>query len=150
MNATVRFSHGMTFVATSDTGHAVVMDTAIASGGHDSAPTPKEMLLFALGGCTGMDVVGILRKMRVQPRSFEVKVHGNLQEEVPRAFIDFTLEYHFEGEGLPLDSLERAVVLSQEKYCSVSMTLQPAHAIGWAIVVNGETLRRSGPKAPTP
>ncbi len=143
MQARIRFAHDMTFIGTGESGHVAVMDTTEASGGNDSAPTPKEMLLFALGGCTGMDVVSILRKMRIEPHSVEVVVTGEVQPEAPRAFTTFHLEYRFEGEGLPLPSLERAVVLSQEKYCSVSMTLIPNHVITWAISVNGQIVKTS-------
>jgi len=142
METRIRWSHGMTFVATGETGHAVVMDTKKAVGGHESAPSPKELLLFALGGCTGMDVVSILRKMRVETTSFEVHASAETEEPHPKAFKSFHLEYRFEGQNLPLPSLERAVVLSQDKYCSVSHTLRVGHPMTWSIVVNGETVAR--------
>lgn len=142
MQTTIRWSHGMSFVATGETGHAVVMDTKAAVGGHDSAPTPKEFLLFSLGGCTGMDVVSILRKMRVTVDTFEVRASAEVLETHPKPFTSFHLDYRFEGRELPLASLERAVVLSQDKYCSVSHTLRIGHPMTWSITVNGETLRR--------
>ena len=142
MVSVVRWMRGMTFLATGESGHAAVMDAAAASGGDDSASSPKEMLLHAMGGCTGMDVVLILRKMQIEPRRFEVEVRGELEEEPPRAFRSFHLDFRFEGEGLPLQSLERAVSLSQERYCSVSLTLGRARPITWAITVNGQTLLR--------
>ncbi len=143
MRSVVRFHHGMSFTGIGDSGHAVPMDTKADVGGHDSAATPKELVLHALGGCTGMDVVSILRKMRVAPRTFSVVVDAELEETPPKAFLSAHLDYRFEGEGLPLESLERAVTLSQDKYCSVSHTLRRAIALTWSITVNGERVRTS-------
>src|SRR5262249_46194379 len=145
-----RWARGMTFIATGETGHATLMDASRAGGGDDSAGTPKEMLLHALGACTGMDVVLILRKQRLEPRRFEVEVQGDLEEAHPKACRAFHLDYRFEGEALPLQFLERAVALSQERYCSVSHTLRHAGPIGWSITVNGETLLRREMGDPNP
>ncbi|MBI5838142.1 MAG: OsmC family protein [Candidatus Eisenbacteria bacterium] len=138
MRCEVRFNHGMSFTGIGETGHGVLMDTKAEAGGSDAAATPKELVLHALGGCTGMDVVSILRKMRVSPASFRVVIEAELQEEAPRAFLAAHLEYQFEGQDLPLESLQRAVELSQDKYCSVSHTLRKGMALSWSITVNGE------------
>ncbi len=146
MQAEIRHLQGLTFVATADTGHAVVMDTAPKSGGSDSGTTPKELVLDALGGCTGMDVISILSKMRLQPASFSVVARADVSEEPPRAFSRIDLEYRFEtlpGAPLPLASLERAVSLSQDKYCSVSHMLRKACPIEWKITVDGQEMKRS-------
>jgi putative redox protein len=145
MESTVHWDHGLTFIGRGPGGHEIRMDTSVASGGDDSAGTPKELVLHALGGCTGMDVIMILQKMKLAPTVFAVHVSADLDPEPPRAFRSFHLDYRFEGENLPLHSLERAVVLSQEKYCSVSATLRPSHPISWSITVNGRTLMRKDP-----
>jgi putative redox protein len=108
------------------------------------------MLLHSLGGCTGMDVISILHKMKLEPRSFQVVAEGEVEPEHPHAFQAFHLDYRFEGEGLPLPSLERAVTLSQEKYCSVSATLRCCHRISWSITLNGARVKSGGdaPGAP--
>ncbi len=143
MHSIVRWTHAMSFIGVADSGHGTLMDTGPAAGGHNSAATPKELLLHALGGCTGMDVVSILRKMKVDVLAFAVAVQGEIEEKAPRAFTSFHLDYRFEGQDLPLSSLERAVTLSQEKYCSIAATLSKSHPITWSITVNGETVARS-------
>jgi putative redox protein len=147
IRAQVRWVRAMTFEGRGPSGHVVAMDTVEKSGGDDTAATPKELLLHALGGCTGMDVISILRKMKLEPRYFQIAVEGEVETEPPRAFRWFHIDYRFEGEDLPLASLERAVTLSQEKYCSVSATLQCSHRISWSITVNGVRLQ-SSPDAP--
>jgi putative redox protein len=142
MKSEVRFIEGMSFAAVADSGHGVLMDTKTDVGGFDSAATPKELVLHALGGCTGMDVVSILRKMRVAPRSFRIVIEAEVEADPPRPFRSAHLDYRFEGEGLALDPLQRAVTLSQDKYCSVSHMLRKAFPITWSITVNGETLAR--------
>jgi putative redox protein len=138
----VRFHRGMSFTGVADSGHAVLMDTIAAVGGDNSAATPKELVLHALGGCTGMDVVSILRKMRVTPRSFTIAIEAEVDPEPPKPFQSANLDYRFEGEDLALDSLRRAVTLSQDKYCSVSHMLRKAFPITWSITVNGEVVAR--------
>ncbi|HVP38613.1 MAG TPA: OsmC family protein [Candidatus Saccharimonadales bacterium] len=142
MKSEVRFIQGMSFAAVGDTGHGVLMDTKVEVGGGNWAATPKELVLHGLGGCTGMDVVSILRKMRVAFRSFSIVVEAELEADPPKAFRSAHLDYRFEGEGLPLDSLQRAVALSQDKYCAVSHTLRKAFPITWSITVNGQTVAR--------
>jgi putative redox protein len=142
MKSEVRFNQGMSFTGLADSGHGVLMDTVATVGGNNSAATPKELVLHALGGCTGMDVVSILRKMRVAPASFAVHIEADMEAEAPKPFKSAHLDYRFEGQGLPLESLQRAVTLSQDKYCSVSHMLRKAFPITWSITVNGETLAR--------
>ncbi|HBZ67770.1 MAG TPA: osmotically inducible protein C [Bacteroidales bacterium] len=108
------------------TGHPVVMDADKESGGDDSGPRPKALLLAGLAGCTGMDVIAILDKMRVTPDAFHLKIEAEQTEEHPKVYSLITIVYQFKGQNLPMDKLEKAVALSQEKYCGVSAMLGKA------------------------
>lgn len=101
-------------------GHKVIIDAKEEVGGQDKGPRPKPFMLAALGGCTAMDVVSILKKMRVELKSLNVIVEGELTEEHPRHFTKMHVIYEVEGENLAMDKIEKAVSLSEEKYCGVS------------------------------
>lgn len=101
-------------------GHHVVVDASKEAGGNDLGPRPKKLMLTALAGCTGIDVIMILKKMQVQPESFNVIVEGDLTEEHPMRYHTMKVIYQFKGKDLPYDKLEKAVKLSEEKYCGVS------------------------------
>jgi putative redox protein len=92
-------------------------------------PRPKPLLLAGLGGCTGMDVISILRKMRVEPEYFNVVVLAESTNEHPMYYKKIHIEYQFRGKDLPMDKLEKAVNLSQERYCGVSFMLGKASEI---------------------
>lgn len=119
-------------------GHKLVLDAEEKVGGKDRGPRPKPMLLVSLAGCTAMDVISILIKMRVQVRDFRVEVDGTLTEEHPKHYTDIHLVYKFWGKDLPMDKLEKAVNLSQERYCGVSYSLKKALRLTFEIVVAGE------------
>lgn len=121
MEAKVVWHTGMRFVGLGPSGHGVVMDASPNVGGEDSGPRPTELLLFALGGCTGMDVVSILKKMRTPPRKFEVLISAERAPEHPKAVRKVHLTYR--AEGVPEENLRKAAQLSQERYCSVSHSL---------------------------
>jgi putative redox protein len=106
------------------TGHKIVMDADSSVGGRDQGPRPKALVMASLAGCTGMDVVSILKKMRVDLESFEMKVSGELNEEHPKSYKKVNIVYEFAGKNLPQDKLKRAVELSQEKYCGVIASLR--------------------------
>jgi putative redox protein len=110
-------------------GHEIVLDAAAEVGGEDRGPRPKALMMVALAGCTGMDVVSILRKMRVEVEGFSVKVTGDLTEEHPRHFSKMHVIYEFKGKDLPPDKLEKAVSLSEERYCGVSASYRKAMGI---------------------
>ncbi len=101
-------------------GHKIILDAAEAVGGENRGPRPKPFMLTALAGCTGMDVVSILKKMRVELADFNVIVEGDLTEEHPKQFYKMHVIYEFKGKDLPLDKLKKAVSLSEERYCGVS------------------------------
>jgi putative redox protein len=101
-------------------GHKVIIDAKEEVGGQDKGPRPKPFMLAALGGCTAMDVVSILKKMRVELKNLNVIVEGELTEEHPKYFHKMHVIYEVEGNNIPMDKIEKAVALSEEKYCGVS------------------------------
>jgi putative redox protein len=107
-------------------GHKIIIDAEPDVGGEDLGPRPKPFMLAALGGCTAMDVVSILKKMRVDFKSLNVTVEGDLTTEHPRHFYKMHVIYEVEGRDLPLDKIEKAVSLSEEKYCGVSAVYRKA------------------------
>ena len=135
MESTVTWNSGLAFTALQG-GHSIQLDAPVASGGRDSGASPKALLLSALGGCTGIDVVSILEKMRVPLDGFEVQASAELTDEHPKVFKSIRLRYVFKGRDLPMDKLEKAVVLSMDRYCGVSAMLAKAAPITWEIVVS--------------
>lgn len=107
-------------------GHKIVLDAAEPVGGENRGPRPKPLLLAGLAGCTGMDVVSILKKMRVEVDNFSVTVEGDLTEEHPKQFSKMNVIYEFTGKDLPLEKLQKAVSLSEERYCGVSAMYRKA------------------------
>lgn len=107
-------------------GHKVVIDASKEVGGSDLGPRPKKLMLTALAGCTGIDVVMILKKMKVEFEAFNVIVEGELTEEHPKYYNKMKIVYQFKGKDLPLAKLEKAVKLSEEKYCGVSAVYRHA------------------------
>ena len=107
-------------------GHKVIIDATKEVGGSDLGPRPKKLMLTALAGCTGIDVVMILKKMKVELEAFNVIVEGELTEEHPMYYNKMTIVYQFKGKDLPMDKLEKAVKLSEEKYCGVSAVYRQA------------------------
>lgn len=120
----VKWIDGMRFVAIPESGHAVIMDSSEDKGGLDSGPRPMELLLISLAGCTGMDVIYILKKMRVQVQGFELKIDAERKQEHPRYYSKIHVKYVFYGKDIPEDKVKQAIELSQHKYCSVSATMR--------------------------
>jgi putative redox protein len=130
----VTWTKDMVFEATVND-HKILLDADEAAGGHNHGPRPKPLTLVSLGGCTGMDVISMLKKMRVEPEFFNVQVEGELTEEHPKIYHTITITYIFRGNDLDLEKLEKAVKLSQEKYCGVSAMLGKAVKLQHKIVV---------------
>lgn len=142
--AHVSFRGNMMFEGVSGSGHAVVMDSAPEAGGENQGIRPMETLLVGLGGCTGMDVVSILNKMRVEFDSFDMEISGDRAEEHPKVYNRITIRYRFAGQNLDPEKVTRAVTLSQEKYCSVSAMLNKSAAITADVIINDETVATLG------
>lgn len=103
-------------------GHEFIIDAEEKVGGEDRGPRPKPLMMASLAGCTGMDVVSILKKMRVELDYFNVVVEAELTEEHPKHFIKMHVIYEFKGKDLPMAKLKKAIDLSEERYCGVSAT----------------------------
>ena len=123
MRARIKLVDGMMFVGESGSGHAVVMDGAPESGGRNLGIRPMEMLLIGLGGCTGFDVVQILRKGREEVTGCEVEVTTERAKTDPKVFTTIHIDYLVKGRNLAPAKVERAIELSKEKYCSASIML---------------------------
>jgi len=111
MKSRVKFVEGMQFVATSDSGHAVVMDAPVSVGGKNTGTKPSELILMGLGGCTGMDIISILEKKKQKVTAFEMNINGEVAENLPKSFTDIHVEYVITGKDI------------SEKYCLVGITL---------------------------
>ncbi len=125
MEARVRLVEGMQLVGRADSGHAVVLDLSPEAGGQDTAARPMELVLIGLAGCTAVDVINILRKRRKTLRRLEVYARAERAAEPPRVFTAIELEYVIAGDFTPQE-VERAIMLSETKYCSVAAMLKPS------------------------
>jgi len=120
----VKSDGGLRFVGTDSSGHSIVMDASKLSGGEGSGFSPLQLLLIALGGCTGMDVINILRKQRQEVDGLEIVVSGERAEEPPRVYNSIRVEYRIKGKEIKENAVKRAIRLSEEKYCSVGAMLR--------------------------
>jgi len=116
-------------------GHIIPIDADEKVGGENFGARPKPLTLVSLGGCTGMDVRSILAKMRVEFDAFNVSVSGELTEEHPKYFNKIHITYSFKGKDLPLAKLEKAITLSQDRYCGVTAMLNAVAEITHEIVI---------------
>lgn len=131
----VNWKGGMAFETMLD-GHKLVIDAVPEVGGKDLGPRPKVLMLVALGGCTGMDVVSMLKKMRVEVEKFSMRIDGNITEEHPKHFDNIRLVYSFTGDNLSRQKIEKAVNMSIEKYCGVSAVYRKAMDLNFEIEIN--------------
>ena len=122
----VQFAGEDLFVGTTPSGHKVRIDT---DGTRHSAPSPMELLLLALGSCTGVDVVSILRKKRETVNDYRVEVRGHRRQEHPRSFRRLEVHHIVIGRNVSDRSVKQAIELSEHKYCSVAATLRPTAEI---------------------
>ena len=120
--ALVTFAGNDLFVGTTPSGHSIAIDT---DHERSSAPSPVELLLVALGSCTAVDVISILRKKREKVFEYRVEIAGTRREEHPRAFIRMEVKHILTGHNLSDKSVSQAIELSDTKYCSVAATLRP-------------------------
>jgi putative redox protein len=114
---------GMSFIAETGSGHAVIMDGAPEGGGRNLGPRPMEMVLLGTGGCTAYDVVLILRKSRQDVRGCEVTLKAERAETDPKVFTRIHFHFAVRGRNLKPNVVERAIKLSHEKYCSASIMI---------------------------
>lgn len=123
------------FEGETESGHRVKMDIAVEKGGENCGPTPMELVLTALGACTGLDVVPILEKKRVKLDGLEIKLEAERADEYPRVFKRIKIEYIFQGENLKEPDLKNAVELSADKYCSVSAMIRKTAELEYSWVI---------------
>jgi putative redox protein len=114
------------FIAWDEAGHGVVMDATAEHKGEGTGARPLEILLYSLAGCTGIDIVSILEKQRQDVTDFELVVSAEQREERPRRYERVHIQYIVTGHDVKPSAVERAVSLSEEKYCSVSAMFDPA------------------------
>ncbi|MHB8336426.1 MAG: OsmC family protein [Ignavibacteriaceae bacterium] len=124
--AYVKQIKGITFAGKTDSNHWVTMDGPENFGGSNAGIRPKELILLSLAGCTGSDVISILSKKRTPLDDFEINIKADVADEHPQVFTKIDLEYVFYGKNLNVKDIERAIELSQTKYCSVTAMLQKA------------------------
>lgn len=118
----VEYDGGMSFTGKVASGHDVRMDAGDASGGADSAARPVEVLLSSLGGCTGMDVVSVLRKKKTEPTSLRIEIDDERAPEYPKVLKKIHLSYRVTGD-VPEENLVKAIELSLTKYCPIANSL---------------------------
>ncbi len=123
MKARVKWVEGMAFMAESDSGHAIVMDGAPDIGGRNLGPRPMEMVLMGAGGCTSIDVVMILQKSRQDVTDCQVELTAERADDHPKVFTKIHFHFVVTGRNLKPETVERAIKLSAEKYCSATIIL---------------------------
>jgi putative redox protein len=126
---------GMRFDVETGSGHHIILDAAEHNGGQESGPRPMEMLLVALAGCSGMDIITILRKKRQVITGYELRIHGMRAEEHPKVFLDITVEHIFTGHNIRREAVERAIELTEERYCGASAMLGKTATIGHTFTI---------------
>ena len=138
LKAKVTLVKDMQFIGDTDSGHAIVMDSDFSVGGKNTGPRPMELLLIASGGCTGMDVISILRKKKQDVTGLEINVKGNKAEEFPKKLTEIIIEYIVKGRNISEEAVKRAIDLSMNKYCSVKATLEGSTKINYSYKIINE------------
>lgn len=124
------------------TGHHIKMDVTKESGGNDSGARPKAMLLAALMGCSGMDIVSILKKMKLDDYRFDMQADAQTSEDHPMVYTNINLQFMFQGDALPEEKILKAVDLSTEKYCAVNAMLKKTAKIKVQVFINGKEVNQ--------
>jgi len=138
--AKITYVNGMQFVGEADSGHAIVMDGTPETGGKDTGLRPMELLLIGIGGCSGMDIVSILKKKKQTITGLEINVNGQKAESYPQKFTGIDIEFIIKGKNISEEAVKRAVQLSMEKYCSVKATLEGSANINYTYKIIEELL----------
>lgn len=123
MNGSAIWQQGLSFMGSAGSGFEVPLGTNVEYGGADDGFRPLELMLVSLAGCTGMDVISILQKKRQEVTAFQVSVRAERAEAHPRVFTSIMVEYYFQGHNLDAAAVERAVELSETKYCAARAML---------------------------
>lgn len=129
MTARLKLAEGVTWMGESGSGHSIVIDGSPDIGGRDVGMRPMELMLLSVGGCSGMDVLHILRKARQDVTDCAVEIRAQRADDHPKVFTDIHLHFVVTGRDLADKQVARAVSLSAEKYCSASKMLQASATI---------------------
>lgn len=138
MKSELIWQEGLRFIGVTESGHSLVLDSKKEVGGFETAPTPMELFSISLLGCTAMDVISILKKMRENVEDFRLFFEGQRSEQHPKIFTHIKIIYQFKGKNLNPENLKKAVELSQEKYCSVSNMIKKSTSIEYEIKILDE------------
>lgn len=136
MIVSVKHIKGMHFQGEGSSKVVTNIDASVTAGGTGHGTGPMELLLMAIAGCSGMDIVTILEKMQVKVQRFETTVEGERESNHPRVFRDIEIVYKFWGESLKREKLQRAVQLSLERYCSVASMIDKVANLTYRIEIN--------------
>lgn len=129
----------MIFTGYSSNGYSIPLDAAKAFGGHDGGVSPMELMLTSLAGCTGMDVISILRKKKQEVTGFEVQVEGVRGDEHPKVYTEIWVTFVVRGQNIDPKAVERAIELSRDRYCGASAILRHTAQIHYDYqIIDGE------------
>lgn len=137
MNVTVKHVGGMAFEGVGQSGEITKIASSAVEAEHAGA-SPMELLLMGVAGCSGIDIVSILEKMRINFDAFEIGVEGERAQDHPRVFTEIHVVYKFRGTDLPEEKLRRAIDLSFDKYCSVIHTLNKVAEVTYTLEIQAE------------
>ena len=135
MDAKVNWKQRLSFEGTATSGFTIPLGSHPEVGGDNDGFRPMELILIGLAGCTAMDVISILMKKKLEILSFDVSVHAERQEEHPQVFTNATINYNVRGRNVDQASVERAVELSETKYCSAQAMLRKTFPIERKITI---------------
>jgi len=116
-------------------GHTITLDIPKEAGGDGAGPGPKKLLLIAAAGCSGLDVVAIARKMRIEWKNFDIRVNAEVADEHPKQYTSIQVIYEFEGDQLPKEKLEKACKMSFDTYCGVLAMFRKAVPVTYEVVI---------------
>lgn len=138
MATKVTWKGEMSFEGETESNHKIWMDMAEKSGGHDQGPRPGDLVLVSLAGCTAVDVVIILKKMREQLDDLEVIVNSEKVDQHPRVYKNIQIQFNLKGKNLKDESVKKAIELSLDKYCSVKTMLEKTAEISYGYSINDD------------
>lgn len=133
----VEWKGNFKFAATDESGHTLMMDAPVAVGGENTAPSPMMLILMSVAGCSGVDIVSILNKMKVKFASFNMDLEGIRADHHPKVFTAVKVIYKFTGEDIDPDKVARAIKLSVDKYCSAIHMVNKTAQMTFGYQING-------------
>lgn len=142
VEATIRYIEGLQFVGEASSGHAIVVDGDAEVGGRDTGLRPSELLLIALGSCSAMGAVSILKKKQQDVSSFEVRLKGSKEDGWPKRVTDIEIEFTVTGNNISEEAVKRSLELSMDRYCTVKATLKTPAIINYSYKIIDEKKQR--------